>query len=242
VPVGTVLFSARISMPPAPSHSCRPALAASAISPSVWCACRLSRARSPWSDHAGSARKARSALRVSASYWPAGRTRCARNGVQGDVPQASRISGCRQVCAVRLAAPVCGRARVKKSQAGSAGRVPGDVTVSEDEHVEVWEPRAGPFLTTLRCAGFVHHAKADSLDLRTSHHWEPLPEGAMVVVAPHGDEAAGSRLEFVQRRSSIQSPAWITRSALSISLHTWPGRSRGALREVCPPPIPTASP
>jgi hypothetical protein len=174
-------------MPPAPSHSCRPALAASAISPSVWCACRLSRARSPWSDHAGSARKARSALRVSASYWPAGRTRCARNGVQGDVPQASRISGCRQVCAVRLAAPVCGRARVKKSQAGSAGRVPGDVTVSEDEHVEVWEPRAGPFsrpfaapvscTTPKRIPSTSARATIGSRSLRAP--WSLLPHTAM---------------------------------------------------------------
>ena len=40
---------------------------ASAISPSVWYASRVSRAHSPWSDHARSARKARSAWRVSAS-------------------------------------------------------------------------------------------------------------------------------------------------------------------------------
>ena len=75
--------------------------------------------------------------------------------------------------------------------------------------------------------------QAAFLDLDTSHLGEPVAEATVVVESPHTATSRRARASNSSRSaSSTQSPAWMTRSALSTSVHTCPGRSRCALGHV----------
>jgi len=71
------------------------------------------------------------------------------------------------------------------------------VTVAEHEDVELGELRGAPVLPALRGTGLVDHAETDALDLGVSHLGQPLPQAAVIVVAPDPDQVVGPFLALV---------------------------------------------
>ena len=71
--------------------------------------------------------------------------------------------------------------------------------MSEDEHVEVAEPCAAPFLASLGRAGLVHDTEPDALDLDAGNLGESIPQPVPVVVAPDTHQAARPAQELIEK-------------------------------------------
>ena len=77
--------------------------------------------------------------------------------MQDDVLEHPAVDPGSQVGAVRLSPSIGGRSRIEKPHASGTDRVPGNVTVTEDQQIGLREVAVGPQLATGALTGLVDH-------------------------------------------------------------------------------------
>src|SRR2546430_11087994 len=122
-----------------------------------------------------------------------------REPVQPYVDERAVSEGRREVRAGGLPAPVGGGAGIEQSHPVRCHGVPGDVAVSEDEHVPVREPPRTSLLATRGRSGLVYHGQPYALDGQPGHFRQAGAQGGAVVVAVHAEQGGRPRGEGVEQ-------------------------------------------